>query len=104
ASWTICGVFLATALQSVGPEFAGPLLGDHRFDEQMAYLRAANEHYPVMILRAHDFLLATRLNDSSELGAGISAMPSMHVAMATLVALSAARHSRAWAVAGYGFL
>jgi len=104
ASWTICGVILAAALQSVGPEFVGPLLGDHRFDEQMAYLRAANEEYPVMILKAHDFLLATRLDASSELGAGISAMPSMHVSMAALVALSAARHSRAWGVAGYVFL
>ena len=104
ASWTVCGVILATAFQSVGPSFVGPLLGDHRFDEQMAYLRTSNEHFPVLILRAQDFLLAARLDSSNGLGAGISAMPSMHVAMATLMALTAARVSRAWAIAGYGFL
>ena len=104
ASWTICGVFLATLFASVGPCFVGPLLGDHRFDEQMAYLRAANEHYPVLILRAQDFLLASRIEASGELGGGISAMPSMHVAMATLVALSAARLSRTAGVIGFGFL
>jgi hypothetical protein len=104
ASWTICGVFLATLFASVGPCFVGPLLGDHRFDEQMAYLRAANEHYPVLILHAQEFLLASRIEASGELGGGISAMPSMHVAMATLVALSAARISRVAAIVGVGFL
>ena len=104
ATWTVCGVILATVLQSVGPSFVGPLLGDHRFDEQIAYLRAANEQYPVLILRAQDFLIAARLDSSNELGAGISAMPSMHVGMATLIALSSARLSRAWGIAGYTFL
>jgi hypothetical protein len=104
ASWTICGVMLATLFASVGPCFVGPLLGDHRFDGQMAYLSAANEHYPVLILRAQEFLLASRIEASGELGGGISAMPSMHVAMATLVALSAAHISRAAAMAGFGFL
>lgn len=104
ASWTICGVFLATLFASVGPCFVGPLLGDHRFDEQMAYLRAANEHYPVLILQAQEFLLTARIEASGELGGGISAMPSMHVAMATLVALSAARISRAAGAIGFVFL
>jgi hypothetical protein len=104
ASWTICGVILATLFASVGPCFVGPLLGDHRFDEQMAYLRTANEHYPVLILRAQEFLLASRIESGGELGGGISAMPSMHVAMATLVALSARRISRAGTVIGFGFL
>ena len=104
ASWTICGVIMATVFASVGPCFVGPLLGDPRFDEQMAYLRAANEHYPVLILRAQEFLIAARIEASGELGGGISAMPSMHVAMATLVALSAARISRAAGMIGFGFL
>lgn len=103
ASWTLGGVMLATMLASVGPAFAGPLLGDHRFDAQMAYLRTVNEHYPVLTLKALDFLLASRMESSTGLGAGISAMPSMHVAMALLVALSIARLSRAAAIAGYAF-
>ena len=103
ASWTVGGVILATGFASVGPAFVGPLLGDHRFDAQMAYLRDANEHFPVLTLRALDFLLASRMDDSNGLGAGISAMPSMHVAMALLVALSLAKISRPAAITGYAF-
>lgn len=103
ATWTLGGVLLATLFASVGPCFAGPLLGDHRFDAQMEYLRAANDQYPVFILRAQDFLLAAAARDDNGLGAGISAMPSMHVAMAMLVALSMARLSRGFAVAGWTF-
>jgi hypothetical protein len=104
ATWTICGVVLATLFASVGPCFVGPLLGDQQFDEQMAYLRGANEHYPILILQAQEFLMASRVGGNGELGGGISAMPSMHVAMATLVALSASRVSRLAAIFGWGFL
>lgn len=102
--WTICGVCLATLFASVGPCFVGPLLGDHRFDEQMIYLRAANEHYPVMFLRAQEYLLASKTHAGHGLGAGISAMPSMHVSMALLFAMGLSRGSRATRVAGFGFL
>jgi len=57
----------------------------------------------VLTLRAQQFLLTARLESSNGLGAGISAMPSMHVSMALLVALSAAKISRAGAFCGYAF-
>jgi hypothetical protein len=50
ACWTIIGVAMAIGFASVGPCFLAPLTGDHRFDEQMAYLYHANERYPVFVL------------------------------------------------------
>ena len=93
AIWVVIGVVMATALASVGPAFAGPLLGDHHYDQQMAYLRAANEHFPIMVLKVQDELLASYQSADHGLGRGITAMPSMHVAMAFLFFLSMRRVS-----------
>ena len=99
AIWTVVGAAMAVAFASVGPCFVAPLFGDHRFDEHMAYLRAANEQYPVFVLGVQEKLLAWHQSGNHGLGTGISAMPSMHVSMATLFALSISKVSR---VAGIG--
>jgi len=96
--WTIIGVVMATTFASVGPCFLGPLLRDFRFEEQMAYLYSANEHFPVMVLPVQDQLLTWHLEGSHGLARGITAMPSMHVALATLFFLAVRRLSR---IAGY---
>lgn len=88
ACWTILGVALATALASAGPCFVGPLFDDHRFDDLMAYLRHANESYPVMVLPVQEELLNSYQSAGTELGRGISAMPSMHVSIAFLFFLA----------------
>lgn len=90
-SWTIVGAGLATALASVGPCFLGPMLGDRTFDAQMAYLKAANEQIPVMTLVVQDMLLDWFHADANGLGSGITAMPSMHVAVAFLFWLAMRR-------------
>lgn len=94
ASWTLLGSALAIAFASVGPCFVGPMLGDHRFDEQMAYLRAANEQFPVMTLAVQEQLINWHASGSDGLGRGISAMPSMHVSIAFLFFLAMRRISR----------
>ena len=104
ALWVVVGVVMATLFASVGPCFLGPLTGDHRFDEQMAYLRAANEHYPVFVLAVQDQLLAWHQHGNHGLATGISAMPSMHVSMAMLFALSISKVSRAAAVGAWIFM
>jgi hypothetical protein len=104
ATWIVCGVCLAIAFASVGPCFVGPLLGIHTFDAQIAYLNAANEHYPVMILFAQQFVLDAQIHADHVLGAGISAMPSMHVAMALLFAVAIAPISKLAKIGGYTFL
>jgi hypothetical protein len=83
-SWTLIGGAMATWLASVGPCFVGPLLGDPRFDDQMAYLNAANEQVPVMTLRVQGLLLDWYGTAENGLGSGITAMPSMHCAIAFL--------------------
>lgn len=93
--WTVIGGVMATALASVGPCFVGPILGDQTFAAQMAYLEAANREVPVLTLQVQDMLLEWHRADSRGLGSGITAMPSMHVAMAMLFWLAIRRVSRA---------
>jgi hypothetical protein len=93
-SWTLIGGAMATWLASVGPCFVGPLLGDPRFDDQMAYLSAANEQFPVMTLTVQQMLLDWYAADANGLGSGITAMPSMHCAIAFLFWLACRQISR----------
>ena len=86
--WTIIGVVMATLLASVGPCFDGPILGIDHYAEQMAYLRHANEHFPVVVLDVQDALIRWYQTDNHGLGRGISAMPSMHIAMVYLFFLA----------------
>ncbi|MEL6878661.1 MAG: phosphatase PAP2 family protein [Pseudomonadota bacterium] len=92
-SWCLIGGAMATWLASVGPCFVGPLLGDPRFDAQMAYLNAANEQVPIMTLKVQGMLLDWFDADADGLGSGITAMPSMHVAVAFLYWLAMRRIS-----------
>ncbi|MEM9311565.1 MAG: phosphatase PAP2 family protein [Pseudomonadota bacterium] len=95
-SWTLIGGLMATFLASVGPCFVGPMLGDPRFDEQMAYLEAANEQYPVMTLKVQAMLLDWYAAAEDGLGSGITAMPSMHCAIAFLYWIAMRRVSARW--------
>ena len=90
-AWSIIGGLMATLLASVGPAFAGPLVGIDTFAAQMDYLRAANEEYPIMVLSVQELLLERFYLDERGLGSGITAMPSMHCAIAALYWL-AMRH------------
>jgi len=92
--WTVIGGGLATLFASVGPCFVGPILGDTTFDAHMAYLRAANEQVPVLTLNVQDLLLQWYRESERGLGSGITAMPSMHVAMAQLTWLGMRQVSR----------
>jgi hypothetical protein len=91
--WTIVGGALATVFASVGPCFIGPIFGDATFEAQMAYLAAANEQFPVPTLHVQDLLLQWYRESERGLGSGITAMPSMHVAMAHLTWLGLRRIS-----------
>lgn len=93
-SWTLVGGLLATLFASVGPVFLEPLIGDPHFAAQMAYLHAADAQVPVMTLPVQQMLLDWFHNDARGLGSGITAMPSMHIAMAFLYWLAIRRVSR----------
>lgn len=95
-SWTLIGGAMATWLASVGPCFVGPMLGNSTFDAQMAYLYAANEQVPIMVLPVQEMLLDRYANANSGLGSGITAMPSMHCAIAFLYWIAVRRIDSRW--------
>ena len=91
--WTVIGGALATVFASVGPCFVGPIFGDTTFDAHLAYLEAANRQFPVPTLHVQELLLQWYHQGERGLGSGITAMPSMHVAMAQLTWLGMRRVS-----------
>jgi hypothetical protein len=86
--WTmaiaVCGlgVIAATAFSSVGPILYEQIYGVDRFPELMATLRssAVGEYMQI----ASGYLYDAYLHGNAPAGSGISAMPSMHLAIATL--------------------
>lgn len=95
-SWTLIGGLMATLLASVGPCFVGPMLGNPAFDAQMAYLNAANEQVPIMVLPVQELLLEWYGKAEDGLGSGITAMPSMHCAIAFLFWIAVRRIHARW--------
>jgi hypothetical protein len=102
--WVAMGNVMAGVFMSAGPAFFGEATGDvARFAAQMDYLSFSRgmEHssfdYQYTLWQLH-------LLDRVELGTGISAFPSLHVAMATLFFLTGLRINRIAAFASGAFL
>ena len=86
--WAVQANLLATVFASVGPVFYGPLTGgESPFTPLMAYLEAANQQYDLGALRIQQYLWDAYTSGELVTGAGISAMPSMHVATSMLFVL-----------------
>lgn len=79
-AWLVLGSALATLFSSVGPRFYDVFYHSQHFAALMPKLSPATHS-----ATAAQYLLATRGTDS--IGSGISAMPSLHVGIAVLVAL-----------------
>lgn len=83
--WIMNGTVLAMMYASVGPCFYGLLFpGVNDFVPLMEYLRAANETYPIWAVATQDMLWRVYQDGGLSYGSGISAMPSLHVAVAFL--------------------
>jgi len=81
--WSLVGNLAATVLSSAGPVYFGRVTGlADPFAPLMAYLHQANDVVPVMALQVQDMLWQAYAGNSTDIGAGISAMPSLHVATA----------------------
>jgi hypothetical protein len=91
-AWLLLGGAAAIGLASVGPCFLQAFTGDPRFAPLMAQLRAVNGPEGLNSLVAMKYLLANV--DRNALGAGISAMPSLHVGIAVFAVLVAFRQTR----------
>lgn len=96
ACFIVLGNIAATLLASVGPCFYGRLIdGPDPYAPLMQYLHQVSLHSQVNIsVRLQDMLWEYYASGGAGVGAGISAMPSMHVAGATLFALLGWRTNR----------
>lgn len=90
--WISIGTIAATLLSSAGPIYLTLLTGeDAGYADLLVYLNEIDRQYPILAVSAHDMLWQTYRLGEVQLGHGISAMPSMHVAAAVLTALLAWR-------------
>ncbi|MFO0989255.1 MAG: phosphatase PAP2 family protein [Alphaproteobacteria bacterium] len=86
--WIVIGTGLAMLFSSVGPCYYGRVTGlDDPYVPLMQYLHGAAAEFPVWALATQEMLWQAYQSKEAALGAGISAMPSMHVAIAVLLAL-----------------
>jgi len=75
--WIVLGNFVAALLSSAGPVFYDRLYGVHRFGDS-----------PAATMAIANMLWSTYQAHSSMVGTGISAAPSLHVAMSVWLALT----------------
>ena len=102
-TFAVGGNLLALAFSSAGPVYYERIGLGADFEPLMEHLRRLNEIRPVWALGVQESLWEGHTTNGRL--AGISAMPSMHVATAVLMALYASTHARwagwvMWAFAG----
>lgn len=101
-SWIILGNVVATAFSSVGPCFFDFIAQkSNPYAPLMQYLHDANNTFPIWALEVQKLLWDE--HQSGKMALGISAMPSMHVASAVLVALLSKNISKMAGIAGLIF-
>lgn len=89
ATWVLLGNVLAPAFMSGGPVYYAELTGDGaRFGGLMNYL-SFSEGMVNSSVAVRDLLWSMHAQRDVQLGTGISAFPSLHVAMVTLFAFTA---------------
>lgn len=93
--WSLLGSFSAVLLSSAGPCFYGLVVGgDDPYAPLFAYLNAADAEYQNWSLVAQAYLWENYSQGLLNTASGISAMPSMHVAIAALQAFLGWKISR----------
>jgi hypothetical protein len=101
--WALIGSVFANIFASVGPCFLEEFTGNPHYRPLMDYLHGVDRQYPLMFLDVQQSLLGWQRDGDTNLGRGISAMPSMHVSIALLFALTISRISRLWGYAFWAF-
>jgi hypothetical protein len=87
-AWILLGNVFAVLLSSAGPCYFGRVTGlPDPYTPLMDYLYSVNETYTLWALGAQEMLWRNHTAATIMIGSGISAMPSLHVALATLFAL-----------------
>ncbi|WP_413867685.1 phosphatase PAP2 family protein [Albidovulum sp.] len=101
--WVFLGTVLSLAGASVGPVYYDALLGGSRFGALTAAL-AASPLAADNLAQVQDYLWASYERRGLALGSGISAFPSVHVGVATMIALYLAERRWWLALPGAGFV
>lgn len=87
--WIVVGNVFAGLFMSAGPVYYGPVTGDvDRFAEQLAFLNAAVEGASSVAIY-QNYLWELHQSGTAGFGSGISAFPSIHVALVTMIAMFA---------------
>lgn len=90
----VLGCVAATALSSVGPWNIEYRYGLTDYAPLMARLREVDAEHPLLAFEAMKFL--SRTEKALAFGGGISAMPSVHVAVASLLFICTLRLKQSW--------
>jgi hypothetical protein len=100
-SFALLSTVARTAMNSAGPVFYDRLFGGNRFEPLMLVL--ADNPGGRSALSIADYLWASYQDQTAVFGGGISAMPSLHVAVAFLNALLASRLDARLGVIGWSY-
>lgn len=101
-AWAIAGNLLAALCGSAGPCYLRSLTGDAAYAPLMDRLSVLNAQTPLIAVTLQQQLWERA--GSTVWGWGISAMPSVHLALATITALYWARFGRVWGWCGVVFV
>ena len=106
-TWIMLGTGMALLVPAAGPCYYGRITGVEQdpFQPLMSYLRSVHDQGLNPAFTVQEWLWQQYSTNSIILGGGISAMPSMHVALATLFVLLGFRHSQwlGWMMTFFGF-
>jgi hypothetical protein len=106
-TWILLGTLAATLFSSAGPVYYARVTGaPDVYAPLMGYLHAVDIRHPIKALWTQDLLWTSYSEGKLSLIGGISAMPSLHVAMSTLLALFGFRVNRlvGWAYMTFAIL
>ncbi len=104
-AWAINGSFLAMYYSSAGPCYFQEVLGLGQFEPLFAYLESiGGEGQRLWALVNQDHLWGEYITNKHGIGAGISAMPSVHVTTAFLFMMAGLRSDKKyWRYTGVAF-
>jgi hypothetical protein len=99
-TWSLLGTALAYALSSAGPCFLNQLGSQpNPYTPLFDYLREVHTQSPLTALQGQNFLWRVHESRLIQPGCGISAMPSMHLAMMTICMACAWEYNRVLGIA-----
>lgn len=103
-TWILLGLVLAMAFASVGPCYYAEFYPDAPFADLSSYFTEAGKSYEMSSVAIQNMLLESRSASAIGFGEGISAFPSLHVAMATLMTIFAWHFGKVWRWLSVAFL